>query len=398
MKERNIAYLDCFSGISGDMLLAALLDAGAPLRTINEMLAGLEIGCAIERIKETVSGIAVSRVRVLVPEKTRHRRLSDILALLESASLSATVRQRAVSVFTLLAEAEAEVHGCAVEDVHFHEVGALDAIVDVVSVAAALELLAVARLYCSALPLGRGWVNSGHGMLPLPAPAVCLLLAGVPVYGEAVEAELVTPTGAALVKAIADDFGPMPSCRIRKVGYGAGWMNRRDGKPNLLRVVIGLPEEVKEAREIEVIGVNIDDWHGEGVGYLSEKLLEAGALDVSVTPVQMKKGRPGFEIKVLAEPEKALGLKQILLSESSAIGLRFHREQRLTLPRRLGRVRTPWGEVKVKKVTTPGGDRLRPEFESCRSLAKRREIALQDVYDAVCRVPVSDFIDEEGGA
>lgn len=397
MNERRIAYLDCFSGVSGDMLLAALLDAGASWEWINETLAGLHLGCEVKLVKKTVAGIAASAVTVQAPEETGNRNLADILALLDASLLSNTARQKASAVFTLLAEAEAAVHGCAVEEIHFHEVGAVDAIADVVCVAAALEFLKVECLYCSPLPLGRGWVKSSHGMLPLPAPAVGALLTGVPVSGEEIEAELVTPTGAALVKSLAAGFGAMPSCRIEKIGYGAGRLIRSDGRPNLLRVVIGLREEVEEAQEIEVIATNIDDWHGEGMGYLAERLLAAGALDVTVTPVQMKKGRPGFEVKILARPETALVLKQLLLAESPAIGLRFHRERRLTLPRSFGKVLTRWGEVEVKRVVTPNGARLRPEFESCRSIAKQKGIALQDVYDAVCRASLADFIDEEKG-
>lgn len=395
MKIGRIAYLDCFSGVSGDMLLAALLDAGASLKRINETLAGFNIGCAVKHTRETVSNFAASRVEVLAKDETTGRHLSDILALLAAPSLSEEVRQRVTAVFTLLAEAEAAVHGCSVEEIHFHEVGAIDAIADVVSVAVAFEDLDIDQVYCSALPLGRGWVRSSHGMLPLPAPAVCALLTGIPVCGEDIEAELVTPTGAALVKSLAAGFGAMPCCRIERVGYGAGRMTRSDGRANLLRVVIGRQEEVGEAQEIEVIATNIDDWHGEGIGYLAEKLLEAGALDVTVTPVQMKKGRPGFEVKILARPDRSFILKQLLLAESPAIGLRFHREKRMTLSRCVGRVRTPWGEVAVKKVVTPAGERLRPEFESCRTLARQKNIALQDLYDAVCRVPPEEFIGEE---
>ncbi len=231
MKERRIAYMDCFSGVSGDMLLAALLDAGAPLGRINEALAGLNIGCAVQQVRKTVGGITASAITVLAPQETGCRHLSDILALLKSPALSGAVRQKATAVFTSLAEAEAAVHGCSVEEIHFHEVGAMDAIADVVSVATALEVLKIDRLYCSTLPLGRGWVKSSHGVLPLPAPAVYALLSGVPVCGEEIEAELVTPTGAALVKTLAVGFGVMPNCRIEKVGYGAGRMTEATAGP-----------------------------------------------------------------------------------------------------------------------------------------------------------------------
>jgi len=391
MSPSRLAYADCFSGVSGDMLLASLVDAGADLQIINAALHGLGLNCMVEVEKENLAGIAAQRVTVKTAGARQSRQLHDILPLLQRGDLSETIRSRAESVFILLAEAEAKVHGCSPDEVHFHEVGAVDTIADVVGVLVALESLGVEKLYSSSLPLARGWVHCEHGELPLPAPAVCELLKDVLVHGVELDAELVTPTGAALLKTLSSGFGPLPGCSIEAIGYGAGSAQRADGRPNLLRMLIATPLARETEEEIEVIETCIDDWHPEGIGYLTERLFAVGALDVFVSSVQMKKNRPGMLLTVLAGPDRAAELKDLILTESTAIGLRFRKERRLVLQRKLGTVQTRWGKVEAKLAHHPDGPRLHPEYESCRRIAIARGVPLQEVYDAVAGVSPEDF-------
>ncbi|MDP2104394.1 MAG: LarC family nickel insertion protein, partial [Desulfobulbaceae bacterium] len=246
-------------------------------------------------------------------------------------------------------------------------------------------------LTCSPLPMGRGSVKSSHGVLPLPAPAVCELVKGVPIYGVDVEMELVTPTGAAIVKACAREFGPLPAMTIVKVGHGAGSKQRPDGQANLLRLMIGEATAASEAQEVIVIETNLDDWSPETYPFLCERLFARGALDVALVPIQMKKGRPGFIIQVIASPVHAYGLRQTLLCETSAIGVRFRREERHTLPRRLGVIPTSFGDVKVKQIDMPVGRRITPEYEDCRRIALEVGVPIAEVYRAVISQPLDAF-------
>ena len=395
----RIAYLDCFSGASGDMLLGALLDAGLAEADLRRTLAGLAVDgfeLAVERV--VVQGFAASRVRVVCqpcpqshshhddhrhPHHPEHRHLADIDRLLASSTLPAPVRLRALAVFTRLAEAEATVHGTGVEQIHFHEVGAIDAIVDIVGVVAGLHLLGIDRLICSPLPMPRGWVTCAHGEIPLPGPAVCRLLRGVPIYGEAIEHELVTPTGAALIRELAESYAPLPPMLLETTGYGAGSIQRSDGRPNLLRLLIGQDMTVAEAQEVEVIETHLDDWNPEFWPHVSERLMTAGALDVCLMPIQMKKGRPGFLLRVIADPATTLALTTIIFTETSAIGLRRRREQRQTLPREQVMVATPWGDLPAKQVHVPSGVLVTPEYEACRAAALAHGVPLQTVYATV---------------
>ncbi|GBE13078.1 hypothetical protein BMS3Abin13_01372 [bacterium BMS3Abin13] len=380
----KIAYLDCFSGISGDMLLGALLAAGLPELVLHDTVNGLGLaGCCLEISRQTAGSLAATRVRVQVTAPQPSRHLGDIKNILDHARLAETVRQESYAVFVRLARAEAAVHGVPAEEVHFHEVGALDALVDVAGVIAGLRHLGIRRLTCSPLPMPRGWVQCAHGELPLPAPAVCELLRGLPVYGEDIDQELVTPTGAALVREKAAGFGAMPPMRMQCTGYGAGSLERRDGRPNLLRLVIGTGYHAEEAQRIEVIETNLDDWNPETWPHVSERLMANGALDVSLVPVLMKKGRAGYLLRVCCEPARSPAVKETILVETSAIGLRFRTEQRLTLPRQPVMVRTRWGTVRAKRIDTPAGPVITPEYEDCRRLAREKNIPLKRVYEAV---------------
>ncbi|MFZ5770940.1 MAG: nickel pincer cofactor biosynthesis protein LarC [Thermodesulfobacteriota bacterium] len=388
-----IAYTDAFAGISGDMFLGALLDAGLPEEFLRQELAGLAVhGFQLQIARTGQHSLAATRITItLTHHQHQHRTLRLIRDLLESSALPPAVKEKSLAIFSALAQAEARVHGCLPDEVHFHEVGAVDAIVDIVGAAIGLHYFAVEQLISSPLPLSRGWVECAHGRLPLPAPAVCELVRGMPVYGTELDQELVTPTGAAILKGCGSTFGPLPPMTIERVGYGAGSHELADGRPNLLRLVVGRAAEVTEAQEVEVIETHLDDWQPEGFPFLSEQLFARGALDVAVIPMQMKKGRPGFLLRVVAEPATAWELKRCILSESSAIGLRFHREQRWTLPRQTGTVATSLGPVAVKKVTTPAGDILYPEYEDCRRLALAKGIPLQQVYREVGRASLADF-------
>ena len=392
---QKTAYLDCFSGISGDMVLGAFLDVGLPEDVLRQGLFSLGVSdYRLTVSKQESCSLRATRVEVETSLSHSARLLADIHSLLATSSLADRIKVQAFHVFEILAQAEARVHGVPIEQVHFHEVGAVDAIIDVVGAVIGLDYFDIQRFCCSPLPMPRGWVNCRHGRLPLPAPAVCELLHGVPAYGVELEQELVTPTGAALVKALCHDFGPFPSMTLTGVGYGAGSRARTDGLPNLLRLVIGESRPVLEAQSVEVIETHIDDWTPEGFPFLAELLLERGALDVGLIPMQMKKGRPGFLLRVIVAPEGAWEIKRLILSETTAIGLRFHQEERMTLPRSLGRVLTPWGEVGVKKVETPSGPVIYPEYEDCRRLAREQGIALREVYQAVARNRITDFLSD----
>ncbi|MCW5210958.1 nickel pincer cofactor biosynthesis protein LarC, partial [Desulfobulbus sp. N3] len=343
------------------------------------------------RERFTISGLQAASVQIQIEAQENetgvHHHLSDIRTILEQSELKPIIVERSLAVFTRLAEAEAHVHGTVPEKIHFHEVGALDAIVDIVGVVAGLHLLGIEEVICSPLPIpGGGWVRCQHGEIPLPAPAVCELLKGVPVYGDSLQQELVTPTGAALATELSSSFGTIPPLTLEQTGYGAGTMQRQDGRPNLLRLMIGYNEVVQEAQQVEVIETHLDDWNPELWPHVAAKLIKQGALDVSLVPIQMKKGRPGFLLRLLADPTHAARLKNSLLNETSAIGLRFHTVQRMTLPRTGIELTTPWGTVRAKKVTTSEGVRITPEYEDCAKMAEEQNIPLQKIYAAVAEL------------
>lgn len=395
----SILYADCFSGISGDMFLAALLDAGLPL---NVLQAGLDLlnlpGYELCPVERPQGAIAAHGLNVRIAAVQKARTWLEIKAMIADSALTAGVKQRAQAIFKILARAEAHIHGQGEDEVHFHEVGAVDSIVDIVGAAIGLEYFHIVKFTASALPMPSGWVECRHGRLPLPAPAVCEILKDIPVYGVNIRQELVTPTGAAIIKAMAADFGPQPPMCPRDIGYGAGSRQLPAGRPNLLRLIIGENRQVSEAQEVVIMTTNIDDWSPEGYPFLSVRLLDAGALDVTLTPIQMKKGRPGFRIEVMAEPLAALALKDILLSETTAIGLRFRREERFTLVRENGWLPSALGPIRAKRVATPdGGRRISPEYEDCKRLAQRHNISLRAVYEEACRRPAADFKLEETG-
>ncbi|MBW1792692.1 MAG: nickel pincer cofactor biosynthesis protein LarC, partial [Deltaproteobacteria bacterium] len=328
------------------------------------------------------------RVHITSQEKHPHRSWKEIESLIQNSSLKNTVKDRSLTIFSALAHAEAKVHNCSPEDVHFHEVGGVDSIIDIVGAAIGLDFLGIEKLISSPLPMTRGWVNSQHGKLPLPAPATCELLKNIPVYGVDLDQELVTPTGAAIIISLCSEFGNLPAMTLRSVGYGAGSRKLSDGRPNLFRLMVGKTFCPEEVQEVEVIETHIDDWSPEGYPYLNEQLFSSGALDVAIIPIQMKKGRPGFILRVIADSASALELKRLILSETTAIGLRYHTEKRMTLPRTTGFVKTCWGKIAVKKVETPAGIVLQPEYEACRLIAKKENLPLRWIYTEISKINV----------
>lgn len=382
----KIAYADCFSGVSGDMFLASLLDAGLPLEVLQDGIAKLGLSERIElRLSEVHKGaLRASDLEVIVPHSHQHRHLSDILEILSASQLSEPVKQTAARIFSLLAEAEARVHGEPVEHIHFHEVGALDSIVDVTGAVIGLEALGIERLYASPLPYGAGTIESAHGVLPLPAPATLevLRLAHAPLAPSSAQVELVTPTGAAILGVLAT-FS-RPEIVISAVGAGAG---KRDLEwPNLMRLLIG--ETPAEApAEMVQLETNIDDMNPQFYGYLMEKLFSAGALDVFLTPIQMKKNRPGTLLGVIALRRDETALAEIILRETTTLGMRVQPIGRYEARREFGRIHTAFGDLTVKqKILNGRVVQSVPEYEECVRLAKENHVSLVEIYQSAYQV------------
>ena len=395
---KTIAYLDCHSGISGDMFLGALLDTGLSLDTLRNALTALPIAgyqLTLEPFHD--KGIRGTRFDVVLPEQAQPaRHLADIVALLNASTLPLRVRETASSIFRCLAEAEATVHGTTVEEVHFHEVGAIDALVDIVGAAIGIEVMGISQLYASPLPLTGGHVQTTHGLLPVPAPATVEILRRVaaPWKPCPIEGELVTPTGAAILATLARF--ETPAIAIERVGYGFG--QKSFPWPNCLRLCLGraqgtVGDEVPETDWVTVIESNIDNMSGELLGGLMERLLAAGALDVSYTPMQMKKNRPATMVMVICPPEQADALALVLLGETSTLGVRLQHMQRLKAQRTQERIETPLGAmlVKVKRLGARTISAV-PEYEECRRLALERNMPLEEVYDIAQRAIAATMI------
>ena len=371
----KLCYFDAFSGISGDMTVGALLDAGADPGVLVPALETLGTGASFRFEKTKRAGIAAVKFIVEGGEQKNHRHLPAIVRMIEGSALSARAKQNAIAVFHRLGEAEASVHAVPIEKVHFHEVGAADSIADIAGACCALDLLGVDEVYCSALNVGSGTVNTEHGLLPVPAPATAALLVGKPIYSAGPAVELTTPTGAAIAATLARRFGALPPMNIAASGFGAG---DRDfpGQANVLRVLIGERSGASEADSVAVIEANIDDSTPEILGYAMERLLESGALDVTLEPVFMKKNRPGVLVRVIAKPEDRESLASLLLEETSTLGVRFYAAERRVQARRMVEVETPRGKVRVK-VAANGS--FAPEYEDCRRLAAASGVPLRTI-------------------
>ena len=441
----RIAYLECFSGMSGDMFLGALVDAGVPSRVLEDAVAALGVDARLEISRVVRSGISATKVDVFVngekdlprenaeqarvpadsqhghdhphshdhlhaddhhhahshehshPEHAHehvHRGLGEIRELIRKTAIRDAAKKTAIAIFEALGSAEAKIHNVPIDSVHFHEVGAVDAIVDIVCAAVGLDSLGVNQVICSSLNVGGGTVKCAHGTFPVPAPATVELLKDAPVYSSGVQAELLTPTGAAIVKTIASRFAAFPEMKIEKSGYGAG---SRDfpGHPNVVRLTIGEPLAnlaAKTALEtITLLEANLDDLNPQVFGYVMDRLLEEGALDVFGVPVQMKKNRPGTLLTVLCKPEDAAKLTQLLFAETTTLGIRRREEARQTLARRWESVPTPWGEVRIKVASMNGTiTNYAPEYEDCRRIAAEHHVPLKAVMQEATRIYLKD--------
>src|SRR5882762_6259051 len=371
----KICYLDAFSGISGDMTVGALIDAGADSAALVRALESLETGASFRIEKTTRLGIAASKFYVDGGESKHHRHLKDILELIGKAALTDRAKQNSAAVFQRLGEAEAKVHGIPLTKVHFHEVGAVDSICDIVGACAAFDLLNVDAIHSSPLNVGSGTVSTEHGILPVPAPATAELLTGKPIYARGPNVELTTPTGAAIAVTLAADFGAMPAMTVTGTGYGAGDKDFKE-HANVLRVLIGEASGAAESTTVDVLEANIDDSSPQVLGYAMERLLEAGALDVTLEYVLMKKNRPGTLIRVIAKPEDREQLAKVMFAETTTLGLRIHSAERRVKARRIQEVDTPHGKVKIKIA---GDGSFSPEYDDCRTIARATGLPLKEI-------------------
>ncbi len=378
----KLAYLDCISGISGDMLLAALVDAGWNKDRLTDLPAILKLDGTEIAVREAFrNGLRALKLEITPGKLQPPRTMKSITAVINESSIPEDVKKDSLSVLRRLAAAEAKIHGCSMEDVHFHEIGALDTIIDITGALLAFRELGISRVSCSPLPVSRGIIESDHGLLPLPAPAVLDLIEGVPVYPVKESSELVTPTGAAIVRHVADTFGTIPEMKITGVGYGAGSRDL-ESLPNVLRVILGeSPYKDRDTDTVAEISTVIDDMTPEQVAGLMDAVFQKGALDAWVTPVHMKKNRAGLEFTAICHLQLEDDIARCILLESSSIGLRIQPRRRILLERRRITVMTRWGPVESKLVRRPGGlEEIIPEFDSCKQVAERFHIPLRMVY------------------
>lgn len=381
----KIAYFDCFSGISGDMIVGALIDAGLSIDSLASELSKLGLDdYRLEVGKTTKKNIAATKFDVICKEQVSHRRLRDLNHIIDDSRIEEGIKARTKNIFLKIAEAEAKIHNRPVEEIRFHEIGAVDTIIDVVGALTGLELLGVKEVYCSKLNVGSGFVEFSHGRFPVPAPAAAEILKGIPIYATNSNAELVTPTGAAIITGLTDKFGVMPEMKIESAGYGAG---ARDlDCPNVLRVFIGSPAGSSSFGEdaVYVIETNIDDMSPQIYDYVMERLFKNGALDVYLTDIAMKKNRPATKLTVLATPELKDKLTEIIFEETTSIGIRVREEKRTVLEREMKEINTEYGKIKIK-VSMLNGRILNtaPEYEDCRRIASEKNVSLKQIYNSV---------------
>ncbi len=384
----KIAYLDCASGISGDMTLAVLVDAGVPLDLINSAVGSLKLpGCLVRAEEVKKSGFRATRITVDYEHEHVHRHLHQILAMIDAGAMSPRAKSLAGRIFTRLAEAEAKVHGVSVERVHFHEVGAADSIADIVGAAVGWDFLGVDRMVASPVPTGTGRIRIAHGECSIPAPATAELLCGIPLAESSTEGELTTPTGAAILATVASAFGPTPTMTIERIGYGAGHKDFPN-RPNILRLLVGeaVDGPSDNGDHVCVLETNLDDASGEMIGYCTAQLWQRGALDVFTTAIQMKKNRPGVMLTVLCRPGEAADFEEIIFRETTTLGIRRSTAARTVLQRQPHTVATSWGPIDGKiGWLGDGRPRFVPEYESCRKVAEQYRVPLREVYDAAMK-------------
>ena len=383
----TLAYFDCFSGISGDMTLGALVDAGLPIEVLRSELAKLNLpGYEITSEKVKRSGLAATKVHVILDEKEQPaRHLSGIQKIINGSALSPAVKQKSLNIFQRLAEVEAKVHGTTPDKVHFHEVGAVDAIVDIVGSVIGLEHLGITEVMCSPLNVGSGTVHAAHGKLPVPAPATAELLKNIPLYSSSITFELTTPTGAAIISTLAASFGPLPQMTISRIAYGAGSKDL-PGQPNVLRLMIGEPVSAYEEDTSIIIESNIDDMNPQIYDHLIETLMAKGAHDAYLTPIIMKKGRPAILLSVLTDRENSDTLLDVIFRETTSIGVRIQEVGRKKLSREVRTVETSYGKIRIK-ISRRGDEimTVTPEYEDCRRLAEEKQVPLKQVMEEARR-------------
>lgn len=376
------AYLDCFSGISGDMFLGALLDAGLSFTELKAALQTLPLkGYALQAGPEERHHIFGTRFIVQQDQTIQKARgLPEISELIQAGCFSSGVKEKSIHIFEALAKVEAQIHGCPVDKVHFHEIGAIDSIIDIVGTVYGVESLEIKAMHASALPLGSGLIQSAHGQIPNPAPATLSLLKNVPVYDAGLKYELVTPTGAALITGLAQSFGTLPAMKIQRTGYGVGEYQLPD-RPNLLRIMIGESQFEGATETLVALEANLDDSNPEWLGFLMDRLFQAGALDVGFSPLQMKKNRPASLLRVLAHPADKDPLMEMIFKESTTLGIRFNYTQRKVLQKIPIEVDSPWGKIRANKIIQSDGSFfIQPEFETCQRLALEKGVALKKIY------------------
>ena len=391
----KIAHLDCSTGISGDMTVAALLDCGIDAEALQSGIQSLQLPDVELKIAPIVKrGFRSTYIRINHPEQHAHRHLADIAEIIERAdAITPAQKQLATRIFEAVAHAEAHVHGTTVDKIHFHEVGAIDSIVDITAAAIGFDLLGADRITCSRIPTGRGQVNIAHGVCTIPPPATAEMLKGVPLWDVPVDGELTTPTGAAIVKTVVDSFGDLPAMAIDRVGYGAGTMDIRD-RANVLRIFVGTATTSAETDRILLLETNLDDVSGEVIGHTSRKLLEAGALDAFTTPIQMKKSRPATMLSVICRPHDGERLEELIFAETATLGIRRHIVERSVRQREETHVDTPWGTVRGKRAwRSSGAVTFAPEFSDCAKVADENGVTLREVY----RAAESAFAESDGG-
>lgn len=389
----KIAYFDCFSGISGDMTVGALLDTGLKIEILEKELKKLGLsGYQLEMNKVVKKGISATQFKVKIKEEGVERRFKDILTILEKSKLNEEIKEQTKKIFFNIAQAESKIHQKDIDKIHFHEIGGLDSIIDITSAVIGMKALGIEEIYSSALPVGKGFVKCAHGVIPVPAPATLELLKNIPTYDGGIESEMVTPTGAAIISTLAKSFGERPLMKIERTGYGAG--EKEFIIPNLLRVIIGekilKDENVKDdyvSDEAMLIETNIDDMNPEFYDYIMDKLFVQGALDVFLTPIHMKKNRPAHMLSIIVYKQNLKEILEILFSESTTLGVRLREIKRLRLDQQNFIAETKYGKIKVKTAMFKGEIKnIAPEYEDCKKMAKQHQVPLKEVYEEVKRV------------
>lgn len=389
----KIAYFDCFSGISGDMTVGALLDAGLKIETLEKELKKLSLsGYQLEVKKVVKKGISATQFKVKIKEEGVERRFKDILTILEKSKLDEEIKKDTKKIFFNIAQAESKIHQKDIDKIHFHEIGGLDSIVDITSAVIGIKTLGIEEIHSSALPVGKGFVKCAHGVIPVPAPATLELLKNIPTYSGGIESEMITPTGAAIISTLAKSFGKQPLMKIERIGYGAG--EKEFTIPNLLRINIG--EKIAKDKDFKddyisdeavLIETNIDDMNPEFYDYIMDKLFSQGALDVFLTPIQMKKNRPAHMLSIIVYEQNLKEILEVLFSESTTLGVRVREVKRLRLGQQNFMVETKYGKIKVKVGMFKGEIKnIAPEYEDCKKMAKQHQVPLKEVYEEAKKV------------